>query len=355
MERHYPSVSPPAPAVRGKSARPPLKRRRVKFAAAIIMSAAAAVAAAALGCHYESGKENQTLTQVQEQIIKFRAGEEFSGDAQGYLVNGRPDAAVLAELRSALNREEEPVREQICRLLAGIGKSADPLFAKGGNIIRDRSVIGILAAEGLSRETSARDLCVGYLQDCVPAPVLGEFGKQLSGNLKMFPDTRLLLVIAKAKPPEAAETVDSLIKIPAWAKKPETMIAAAALGDREIEKSFIARFREATVPKEKADAARHLGYIGTPAALAALADGMRTALVIEMEGVSRRSVRIFIIDALRYNYPDKTFLYSNAVNSDADYEVIEKFCEETFGTKWTTERPPFLWIEGFPSEPPKGM
>jgi hypothetical protein len=322
--------------------------------AIIIFFAAIVFSAVAGGCHYESGKENEKLSQAQEQIMKFRAGEEWSGDAGVYLANGRPDAAVLAELRVALGREEEPVREQICRLLAEIGKSADPLFAKGGSIIRDRSVIGILASEGLSRETSARDLCVGYLQDCVPAPVLKEFGKQLSGNLKMWPDTRLLLVIAKAKPPEASEVVDSLMKIPAWAKKPETMIAAAALGDKEIEKYFIGRFREATVPQEKADAARHLGFIGTPAALAALADGMRTPLVIEMTGVSRRSVRIFVIDALRYNYPDKTFLYSNAVRSDADYEVIEKFCEETFGTKWTTERPPFLWIQGFPSEPPRG-
>ena len=358
MEHNKPAVgiSGAAPgglgAARRKSA--PRSLRAGGCSIVMIFFAAIVFSAVAGGCGYESGKETEKLSQAQEQIMKFRKGEEWSGDAGAYLSNGRPDAAALAELRAALGREEEKVREQICRLLADIGKRADPLFPKGGNIIRDRAVIGILAGEGLSRETSARDLCAGYLQDCVPAPALKEYGRQLSGNLKMWPDTRLLLVIAKAKPPEASEAVDSLMKIPAWAKRPETMIAAAALGDREIENDFIRRFREAAEPKEKADAAKHLGFIGTPAALAALADGMRTPLVIEKAGVSRRSVRIFVIDALRHNYPDRTFLYSNAVRSDADYEVIEKFCEETFGTKWKEARPPFLWIQGYPSEPPKG-
>lgn len=335
---------------------PPVARgpRASGISAVIILFAAIVQAAVAGCCHYGSGKENEKLSQAQEQIMKFRTGEEFRGNAGVYLVNGRPDAAVLAELRTALGREEEPVREQVCRMLAEIGKSADPLFAKGGNIIRDRSVIPILAEEGLSRETAARDICIGYLQECVPAPILKEYGKQLAGNLRIWPDSRLLLAVAKAKPPEAAETVDSLMKVQRWAEKAETRIAAAALGDSKIEEAFIRRFRDAAEPKEKAEAAKHLGYIGTPASLAALAEGMRTGLVIEMAGVSRRSVRIFVIDALRYNYPDKTFLYSNAVRSDADYETIEKFCEETFGTKWKEARPPFLWIQGYPSEPPKG-
>ena len=322
---------------------------------AVILLLAAIVPAAVTGiCGCESGKEKKNLNQIQEQIGKFRAGEEFRGDSSIYLVNGRPDVAVLGELRSALRRENEPVREQICHLLADMGKRADPLYAKGGELIRDRSVISILIEEGLSRQTSARDICIEYLQGCVPASSLKEFGKQLADNLKVWPNTRLLLAIAKAKPPEAAETVDSLMKIPGWAQKPATMIAAAALGNKDIEDGFIRRFKEATDPKEKAEAARNLGFIGTPAALEALAGGMRTGLVLEMPGVSMRSVRIFVIEGLRYNFPDSTFLYSNAVRSDKDYEVIEKFCEETFGTRWREERPPFLWIQGFPTGAPPG-
>jgi len=340
MERHNPPVA--------------CGPRAGRYPAVVILFAAIVQAAVAGSCSYDSGKESEKLSQVQEQIRKFRTGEEFRGDAGVYLVNGRPDAAVLGDLRTALGREEESVREQICRLIAEIGKKADPLHAKGGNLIRDRAVISLLAAEGLSRETAARDLCVGYLQECVPAAALKEFGKQLAGNLRMWPDTRLLLVIAKAKPPEAAEVVDSLMMNPVWAAKIETILASAALGDKNIEERAIRRFNVAAVPEEKAEAAKHLGFIGTQAALEALASGMRTDLVIEMTGVSRRSVRIFVIEGLRYNYPDKTFLFSNAVRSDTDYETIEKFCEETFGTKWKERRPPFLWIEGFPSEPPKG-
>jgi hypothetical protein len=30
--------------------------------------------------------------------------------------------------------------------------------------------------------------------------------------------------------------------------------------------------------------------------------------------------------------------------------AIEAFCEQTFGTRWSRPRPPFLCIEGFPAD-----
>ena len=303
---------------------------------------------AASGCG--SGKERDKTMRIQELIESFREGEEFNGDPSDLVVNNRPDKVVLDRVRGALAAEEEPVREQVILLLAALGKRTDPLFDKGGEMIRDRSIVTILVEDGLSRQSAARDLTLTLLQNSVPAEVLKDFGKQLADNLKRWPDATLLLVIAKAKPKEAAETVDSLMEVSGWAKETETQIAAAALGDREIEKEFIRRFEGATVPGEKAEAARLLGYIGTENTLSSLAAGMRSDLVIEMTGVSRRSVRIFIIEALSYNHQEKTFLYDNAVNSDEDYAVIEKFCEETYRAEWKKERPPFLWIEGFPSE-----
>lgn len=312
----------------------------------VIILAAALNAAGGCG----SGKERDNNMRIQELIESFRDGEEFSGDLSDLIINNRPDKVVLDRCRGALAAEEEPVREQVIHLLAAIGKRVDPLFDKGGDMIRDRSIVTILVDDGLRRQNAARDLTLNLLQYSVPADVLKGFGKQLADNLKRWPDATLLLVIAKAKSIEASETVDSLMEIPGWAKEKETQAAAAALGDREIEKEFIRRFEEASDPREKADAALLLGYIGTKAALSALASGMRSDLVIEMPGVSRRSVRVFIIEALSYNYPEKTFLYDNAVNSDEDYAVIEKFCEETYGVQWKKERPPFLWIEGFPSE-----
>ncbi len=292
------------------------------------------------------------MTEIKEQIKKFRSGEEFDGDVSMYISNGRPDSDAVNQFREALPKEDDAVREQIFRLIAEIGKETDPLYEKGGGLIRDRSIINILVDDGLSRVGSAMEFCLDQLQYSVPPATLHEYGEALTNDLKRSPDATLLLVIAKAKPSEAREPVDKLMENPGWAKELETRIAAAALGNREIDSEFIRTFLETKDPREKADFARYLGFIGTPEALKALASEMRTDMVLEMTGVSRRSVRIFIIEGLHYNFPDKTFLYDNAVNSDEDYARIEKFCEDEFGVTYTRERPPFLWIQGFPSEPP---
>ncbi|GEM_PF-1507560 len=323
----------------------------VSNAVAVFLQIVILLTAFALNCNSDSGKEASQLPEIKELIKSFRSGEEFDGNAEPFIINGQPDSNALAEFRTALQKEDDHVREQIFHILAGIGKRIDPLFDKGGDLIRDRSIITLFIREGLSRKSSTRDYCIDRLQYSVPAAILKEYGKQLSDNLRMWPDATLLLVVAKAKAPDAKEVVDSLMKISGWAQEIETRIAAAALGDMDLESTFIKAFQTATTPEEKKDAARYLGFIGTPDALKALASDMRTDMVLEMTRVSKRSVRIFIIEALHYNYPDMTFLFDNAVNSDEDYARIEKFCEETFGITWTKERPPFLWIQGFPSNP----
>jgi hypothetical protein len=89
--------------------------------------------------------------------------------------------------------------------------------------------------------------------------------------------------------------------------------------------------------------------VGTSAALKALASEMRTDLVVEMPMVMRRSVRVDIVAALSFAFPDKPFLWDNAVSDDEGYARIEAFCEQTFGVRWAKPRPAFLWIQGFPA------
>jgi hypothetical protein len=308
---------------------------------------------AAAGCIAESGdkKEVSSLAQVkvEEQIKRFRQGEKFSGTADDYVVNGQPDSEALGGFEAALKREKEPVREEIFRLLAAVGKRADSLYVEGGNMIRDRRIISMMVNDGLSRPGSVRDYCLGVLRASTPASSLKVHGRALAGNLRQWPDGVALLVIAKAKPPEAREVVDSLYEKTSWRDAKETAIARAALGDAETEERLTDDFLSTRDPQVKADQALILGYVGTEKTLSALAGEMRTSLVLEKPMVSIRSVRVFIVAALSYNFPDQPFLYDNAITSDEGYARVEKFCEETFGTKWTRERPPFLWIQGFPS------
>lgn len=293
------------------------------------------------------------MQDTKEIIKQFRAGEEFSGDIGQFISAGSPKPDLLKELRQTLVDEDDETRELIFQLIAEIGVAVDPLYEAGGRLIRDRSILTILIDDGLSRKGISRNYCLNTLQYAVPPGLLNQYGDKLVANLRSMPDPTLLLVIAKAKPRQAVDVIDGLMEDPRWSNSVEGQITSAALGNKKIEQEYVSRFLKESDPHKKAEYARYLGFIGTEAALKALASEMRTDLVIENPGVTIRSVRIFIIDALSYNFPEKTFLWDNAIEDDEGYARVERFCEETFGTTWDVERPPFLWIQGFPSEPPE--
>src|SRR5262249_2186957 len=175
----------------------------------------------------------------------------------------------------------------------------------------------------------------------------------LTANLQQWPDTTLLLVIAKAKLQEAAPVVEALGRRPEWSHEEARLIAQAALGDQAVEQRFVRAFLETQDAEQKAPLAQTLGFIGTHTALAAVASELRTDLVLEMPMVMRRSVRLNLIAALSYNYPDQPILFDNAILDDNGYEQVEQFAAAEFGVRWGKPRPPFLTIQGFPSEPPK--
>ena len=239
--------------------------------------------------------------------------------------------------------EEE--RERLVNGLADVGRLGDPLHQQGVKLLRDPGAIAVLVEEGLKRAGTARDAALDALLEGVPPPMLKPHGQALAADLKARPGTTALLVAAKAKPAEARPVVEAL------APGDEAVeIARAALGDAAVEQRFIREFLDAREPKRKAALSKTLGHVGTPAALKALASEMRTDLVVEMPRVLRRSVRVDIVAALSFAFPDKPFLWDNAVTDDAGYARIEAFCEQTFGTRWTKPRPAFLWIQGFPAD-----
>jgi len=293
------------------------------------------------------------LEVIDKQLKEFRSGARFGGEVAPFTDSGKPSREAVAALAEAMKTEGEAVREQIARLLAELGRQTDPLHEAGGNLIRNRQIISILAGQGLANQSPTRDFCLDQLQMAVPPHFLKEQGAVLARDLKERPDATTLLVVAKGKLSEAAPVVDSLYESREWREIEETKIARAALGDEVLEKEYIEAFLKTTDPEEKAERAEILGRIGTEGALGALAGEMRTDLVVEMPNVFLRSVRVDIMAALSYNFPDKPILYDNAVVDDSGYAAVEKFCEEEFGIVWKKERPEFLTIMGFPSEGPE--
>jgi hypothetical protein len=299
----------------------------------------------------DSSKAQRAVAQARQQVERFRQGEPFKGDVTAFIVAGQPDFKVLPVLREALLNEPAPVREQTARVLVALAERTDPLYGTGGRLIRDRAIISALIEAGLAHRDVARDYCLDALQWHVPPKSLEQSGKILTDNLQRWPGSTLLLVIAKAKPIEAVPVVDHLFWSLEWRKEESTLVARAALGDKTTEKTFVRPFLATRDPAEKVRLAKLLGFIGTKEALTALASQMRTDLVVEMPMVYRKSVRLEIMAALSYNYPENAFLYDNAVVDDSGYARVERFCEDAFEVKWDTPRPPFLTVQGFPSEP----
>jgi hypothetical protein len=77
----------------------------------------------------------------------------------------------------------------------------------------------------------------------------------------------------------------------------------------------------------------------------ALASELRTPLIFERPTVFRRSVRLDVIQALSYDFPDQPVFWEENVGSDEDYASAEQFCAERLGAKWDAPRPRFLTVE----------
>ena len=321
---------------------PPLELTR----RALLAGAGASLLAAAQKSR--SGRR-PTMSVAQSYIDFFRRGQDFRPPASAFFATGALAEQELEPLAAALRTESDRIREQIVFLLADVGRRADPLFAEGGQIIRHPRVISILVADGLARPDSGRDAALDTLQKLVPASHLQPHKAALVEDLKKYPDTTALLLIAKAKPPEAAPVVRQLLGSPRWSREQATAVAAAALGDQSFEKDFTEPFVPTQDPREKARLARALGWIGTHSALTALASQMRTDLIYEVPRAFRRTLRLDIMAALSYNFPDQPVLYELNLTDDTGYDRIEQFCVQRFGVTWDRPRPPYMKIIGFPS------
>ncbi|OGS19038.1 MAG: hypothetical protein A2219_08235 [Elusimicrobia bacterium RIFOXYA2_FULL_50_26] len=313
---------------------------------------ASAVSVLLLGAQPAETGEEKKMSQVEAAVEQFRDGVRYQPPPTAFLQQGQLLEQELELFGPALRQESGPVREQIIRLLEDAGIRSCPLFHAGEKIIRQPRIIAMLVVDGLVHDDLGREAALSTLQQYVPAESLKPYESDLTNDLKERPSTTAFLLIAKAKPAGAVPVVRKLMAAPRWQKELKARVAAAALGDKGIEKEFIASFQETKDPKDKASLAKILGWVGTDAALRALADALRTDLVIEMPHVSRRSVRLDVLAALCYNFPDQQALYERQLQDDSGYERAEAFCVQRFGTKWDQPRPPFLKVMGFPNSVP---
>jgi hypothetical protein len=289
------------------------------------------------------------MSPAEAAIERFRKGERYQPPPTDFLSSGHILEQQLEPFGAALRSESGPVREEIVRLLADLGKRADPLYPSGGQLIRSPYILSLLVEQGLRKDDQGSEASLSALQEFAPVNLLEPHEKVLTHELEIHPGTTVFLLIAKVKPEAAVPVVRKLLDTPRWSRELNARIAAAALGDTSVEKEYTAVFASTTDGKEKARLARILGLIGTETALRTLASYLRTNLVIdEPERYFKRSVRVDILEALSYNFPEEVALFPSQIHDDSGYERAERFCESHLGVTWKQPRPPFLTIAGYP-------
>lgn len=270
---------------------------------------------------------------TQENIEHLRRGGAYLGEI-GPFVSPSPDGlSVLA--RELRQNPSSLVREQIVKVLVNIAIQTDP-----HGTIAHRQILSILLNDASLHVDDAYRFALERISALASPSALGEFSPIIGRLVEESPTSELFLVVAKAKAIDALGTMQTLEKDPLWANDDNFRTAQAALGDESIEDLFTVPFRSCTDPKEKVDLAMRLARIGTGSTLALLAQEMRSPLVVHVPGSYQMSIRPEIAKALLYCHPEQTFLAR--IESDEDYERIERWCEFQFGTIWSRPRPAFL-------------
>ncbi len=307
----------------------------------------------------EAGCDKTTRTTMstgaQDYVAAFKRGETFVPPSKGVFVGGQPDEAALQVLATELPESEPRVKENIVKLLVDMGRSTDPLKPKGVDVLRNTRILEILAGPGLAKPDLGREAAMESLRKLATMRDLTRFDSEFTNALAEEPTTEAFLLVAKAKSSKAKDLVERLIKLPKWENLEAAKIARAALGSKEDEDRFLAVAAAATTGEALAKALGPLSLIGTPRTLKAIAERLRSPLTIEisghMPGKSEKSIRLNVLEALLYNYPDEPTLYPNNINRDEDYRAAERFCSSTLGVVYKDPPPPFFKFRNSPPQP----
>jgi hypothetical protein len=290
---------------------------------------------------------------AQDYIAAFRRGEDFTPPAKGVFVNGQPDPAAVKILGDELATAGPSVREKLVALLVDMSVQTDPLTPKGAEVLRHPQIVALLAGAGLAKPDAGREAAMDALRKLTTQATLSKFDVAIVKALEESPSDEAFLLVAKAKPKNAKALVDRLAATPQWRSQESVRIASAALGTTQIEDAYLKIADEATDGKALAKALGPLALMGTPRSLRAIAERLRTHLTILVPGAYEKSLRLNVLDALLYNFPDQTVLYPNNIIKESDYTAAEQFCTKTLGVIYTTPPPPFMTYRGFPIPRPK--
>jgi len=298
--------------------------------------------------------QRPVLKNAQDFIEFFRQGGKYYDDGflPNLMVGNRPDPKAVKALGDELATGSEDVREKILPLLREIGLITHPKYD-----LHTPEIIELLVGPALAKADAARPKAMDMLGMYVSPATLSRYGDIFTKVLKEEPEWSVLMLIAKAKPPQAREEVERLSRLPEWNKpdgsnRTAMRIARAALGDTKIEDEFIAYTaqKEAAGDAEGLAKALHtLARIGTPRSLRAICPRLRSPLIIDIVSAFKKSVRLEAKEALLYAFPEREELYEQVFDREG-YIRAEQVCREELGFSFAgIPEPEFFTYEGYPS------
>jgi hypothetical protein len=314
-----------------------------------------------LCCNCAKGQRMSSL--ADRYLEAFQRGEEFHGPstglivggtphaASGQIMRGQPDRAVLAQLSQALTSDSPFVRQNVVALLVDIGLQVDPRRPEGTEALCDREIIETLVKGGLARRDAAREATMDALRKLVRPADLSAWADAFAKAVDEKPTKDALLMVAKAKAIGAKPLVAKLSQSPQWTNDESLRIAQAALGNKVIEDEFVAETAKSHASKDSkqfVESLAPLAMIGTRTSLVALAKYLRTPLTFLIPEALERSLRLNVLDALRYHYPDQPEFYPNNIHAEADYTAAEHFCTKELSVTYEMPVPPFMTYRPFP-------
>ncbi len=283
-------------------------------------------------------------------VESFEKGIEFTAPSKGLIVNGEIAEKAISILKKHLAEGETGVRENIVELI--INTCIQISLAKNGTeYIDDANVLNVLVYEGTQRNDTAKERIIDALRKLAKKEDLVIYHERLIHLMQEDTSDEMLLLIAKAKASNAKKILTEIALRPEWQNSKSVKIAQAALGEDRITSEYIKK-AQITHNEQQIDefieCIGTLSLIGTYDALAAISDYMRTPLIIDKVGAYKKSVRLNIMDALRYHFPDQPILYADNVHGMEDYKAVEGFCTKKFATYYNQPRPPFMTYFGYP-------
>ena len=297
-------------------------------------------------------ERNEMPTAAQNYIAAFHRDEDFQRPILGMITNQKIDQRGIETLGRELATGTPQVREKIVNLLLEIDLQANTERHRHG-VLHNQHIIKLLSTSGLAKNDLGLSTAASVLRNYLEQKTLIQYGKYYSKALEYAASSELLLLIAKAKPPEAKTAVENLSASPTWQNDESVKIASAALGNAVLEDKYIQAANQAHDGESLATALASLGLIGTPRSLKTVASFLRTPLKIAREGSFERTVRMDALEALAYNFPDQEFLYPNSINSAEDFAIAERFCTIKFGVIFDPKIPDFPVDRVFPVPLPK--